>query len=166
MAHRIETAKWRVAASLPGRQKDFGQVEVLLQWKLKALQDQPEKPRLRPLLVLDRQDRAVAVQLLETDRGPGLPRVSALRQNFPNPFNPATTIPFAVAAQNSPVRLEIFDAVGQQVAVLWNGVLSAGEYRMIWNGRDRQGRPVGSGVYLYRLQIGSSRWVKQMSLLR
>ena len=166
MAHRITAAGWRVAASLPGRQRDFGGAEILLRWQLKALADDPEKPRLRPVLVLDRQDRPVALELLETKGGSELPNSHALAQNFPNPFNPSTIIPFAVEATKSPVQLEIFNPLGQRIDVLWNGYLPSGDYRMSWNGRDREGRPVASGVYLYRLQVGSSSWVKQMLLLR
>ena len=109
--------------------------------------------------------RAGDVFLVQT-RPAARPLHYILEQNFPNPFNPSTIIPFAVEAANSPVQLEIFDAVGQRIDVLWNGLLPTGNYHKTWNGRDREGRPVSSGVYLYRLQIGSSSWVKQMLLLR
>jgi len=65
-----------------------------------------------------------------------------------------------------PVQLEIFNILGQQVATLWNAPLAPGPYRMTWDGLDRNGRPVGSGVYLYCLRAGGGQWVKRMILLR
>lgn len=99
-------------------------------------------------------DRVRGIQLAP---GEMLPLHADLLPNFPNPFNPTTTIPFAVgtAAGERPwVRLEIFNALGQKVRILLEDQLEAGRHQVTWDGCDRQGRPVASGVYLYRLQIG------------
>jgi len=170
MAHKARAPGWRTAAALRGRERDFSGEAPLLTWKLRALGSGAPKPRLRPVLLLDQQDRAVAARVVETEAGGTLPRSAVLRQNFPNPFNPATTIPFVVPARQGPasipVRLEIFDALGQRVSLLWDGSLAPGEHRMAWDGRDQEGRPVSSGIYLYRLRVGAASQVKRMVLIR
>lgn len=80
-----------------------------------------------------------------------LPTAFAMASNYPNPFNPETTIRFEVPHEST-VRLEVFDIIGQRIAVLADGPHRAGFYRALWQGRDDKGRSVGSGVYFYRLQ--------------
>jgi len=79
-----------------------------------------------------------------------LPTTFALRQNYPNPFNPATTIRYALPTP-SQVELNVFSILGQNLATLETGVRPAGEHPVVWEGRDRQGRPVPAGIYFYRL---------------
>jgi hypothetical protein len=100
----------------------------------------------------------------DTDRIP-TPRAFALQQNFPNPFNPETTIRYTVP-QAGPVRLVIYNIQGQEVSTLVNGVQSAGTYQVVWNGRNAQDRPVSSGVYLYRLTAGDAHETKRMTLVK
>ena len=77
----------------------------------------------------------------------------ALEQNFPNPFNPETTIRFALV-QGEKIELAVYNLVGQKVATLAADVRQAGTYVLRWDGRDDAGRQLASGVYLYRLQAG------------
>ena len=90
------------------------------------------------------------------------PTVFALGANYPNPFNPATTIPVSVAAGTGDVDLTIYNVLGQPVRQVWNGPLVAGEYRLVWDGRDGQGQPVTAGVYLYQLQVGDQTLTRKM----
>jgi len=83
------------------------------------------------------------------------PREYRLGANYPNPFNPATTIEFDLPGE-SRVRLAVYSALGQEVAVLHDGVLQAGYHRAAWNGTDNSGRQMGSGIYLYRLSAVST----------
>lgn len=85
-----------------------------------------------------------------------VPERFALSQNFPNPFNPETTIRFDLPVE-SQVRLELFDVLGQRVRTLVAGQLSAGGQRVVWDGRDEDGLAVGNGVYFYRLEAGAWR---------
>jgi hypothetical protein len=78
-----------------------------------------------------------------------LPAEYALHPAYPNPFNPKTTLRYDLP-ENSRVRLTIYDLMGREVVVLEQGFRPAGIYRVVWRGRDRSGRPVASGVYLYR----------------
>ncbi len=89
-----------------------------------------------------------------------LPEGFALNQNYPNPFNPTTTISFTLPAAGE-VRLEVFNVLGQQVAVLADGQYGAGTHHVTW---DASG--VSTGVYLYRLQAGEFRETKKMLLVK
>jgi enediyne biosynthesis protein E4 len=79
-----------------------------------------------------------------------LPRVTVLGQAHPNPFNPSTTIGFALA-QSGPTRLDIFTVDGRHVRTLVSEDLNAGEHSVTWTGQDESGRTVASGAYFYRL---------------
>jgi hypothetical protein len=89
-----------------------------------------------------------------------VPREFALAQNFPNPFNPSTTIRFSLP-HTSFVSLKIFDALGRQVSVVVSEELAAGNYSRRWNAES-----LPSGMYFYRLQAGSFTDAKKLLLLR
>ncbi len=95
----------------------------------------------------------------------GLPLDFSLGENYPNPFNPTTTIPFSLATP-ARVSLSIYNVLGQEVARLIEQPMSAGEHRVTWDGRDRTGREVASGVYFYRLIADDFREMRKMLLLR
>ncbi|MEM8486622.1 MAG: FG-GAP-like repeat-containing protein [Bacteroidota bacterium] len=95
----------------------------------------------------------------------GLPTEFALESNYPNPFNPTTTIRFDVP-EASDVRLEVYDLMGRRVATLVNGQMAAGRYEATWNARSDAGASVASGVYLYRMQAGSFESVQRMVLMK
>lgn len=88
-----------------------------------------------------------------------------LEQNTPNPFNPATTIRFSLAAESA-VRLDVFDVTGRLVRTLADGRLAAGAHAVAWDGRDRRGGRVASGIYLYRLITPAERAERKMVLLQ
>lgn len=88
-----------------------------------------------------------------------------LSQNYPNPFNPSTTIQFGISKQSF-VSLKIFNALGQEVTTLINDVKNPGQYQSVWNGKDRLGRSVASGIYIYRLQADGFTQTKKMLYLR
>jgi len=80
------------------------------------------------------------------------PERFALEPNYPNPFNPSTTIRYQLPESGS-VHLEIFDVVGQKVRTLIAEVQPAGMHQVLWDSRDDSSRPVAAGVYFYRLQV-------------
>ena len=90
------------------------------------------------------------------------PTAFALGANYPNPFNPATTIPLAVPAGTKNVDLTIYNVLGQPLRQVWTGPLPAGEHQLTWDGRDAQGRPVAAGVYVYRLQVDEQTHARKM----
>ena len=94
-----------------------------------------------------------------------LPETFELYQNYPNPFNPITTIRFALPA-NADVTIKVFDVTGREVQTLVAGTLNAGTHQVQWDGLSNSGRPVASGVYLYRLEAGKQIITRRMVLLK
>ena len=90
------------------------------------------------------------------------PTAFTLGTNYPNPFNPATTIPLAVPAGAKNVDLTIYNVLGQPLRQVWTGPLPAGEHRLTWDGHDAQGQPVAAGVYVYRLQVDEQTRTRKM----
>lgn len=88
-----------------------------------------------------------------------------LMQNFPNPFNPSTTINYSVA-EESFVKLKIYDIQGELVTVLINEVKHYGEHQVDWNGSNQNNMKLPSGVYFYQIEIGQNRQAKKMVLLK
>jgi hypothetical protein len=86
---------------------------------------------------------------------PGATPVVALGPNYPNPFNPETTIPF-VLTERREATMAIYTVQGTLIKTLARGVRPAGTYYVTWDGRDEKGAPVGSGVYFVRLQSGEA----------
>lgn len=90
---------------------------------------------------------------------------TVLGPNRPNPFNPSTTIPFALPAEG-PVSLRVYDLSGALVRTLFTGTLAAGDHRMVWDGADDRARPAPSGVYLIRLDDGRHANTRKIQLVR
>ncbi len=85
--------------------------------------------------------------------------------NYPNPFNPETKIVFNLPEEGN-VKLEIYNIKGQKVKTLLDCYMSPGRSEMIWNGKDDNGKLVGSGVYFYQLQTPSKSYVRKCMLLK
>jgi len=94
-----------------------------------------------------------------------LPVNFSLYQNYPNPFNPTTEIRFSVSKQTH-VSLEIYNLMGQKIATLMDAKKYPGRYAISWDGKNRNGCAVSSGVYFYRLQAGDFNATMKMLLIR
>ncbi len=94
-----------------------------------------------------------------------LPVSFELLPNYPNPFNPTTTISFMLN-KNGQVQLNIYDLRGRLVVRLVDGTKTAGLHQVVWNGRDANGRLVGSGLYLYALETQHGKQVRKMMLVK
>ncbi|UCE19490.1 MAG: right-handed parallel beta-helix repeat-containing protein [Gemmatimonadota bacterium] len=94
-----------------------------------------------------------------------LPIEYSLAQNYPNPFNPVTTIDYALAKE-SPVKLVVYNVLGQKVKTLVNEKQPIGYHVVRWDGRGEDGSEVSSGVYFYRLNAGSFTKTMKMMLLK
>ena len=88
-----------------------------------------------------------------------------LSQNYPNPFNPTTTIQYAVP-QAGPVKLEIFNVLGQRVKTLVDENQSMSNYTVIWDSKNDHGVTMPSGVYFSRIVAGKFVQTKKMVLLK
>ncbi len=88
-----------------------------------------------------------------------------LQGNYPNPFNPETTIRYSVK-ETVPVSIEVYNLKGQLVRTLVNEVKTAGNYSVVWNGRDSHNQPVSSGVYFYKMNAGKYSNTKKMIMMK
>lgn len=88
-----------------------------------------------------------------------------LSKNFPNPFNPTTTITYRLL-RDTDVDLSVFNLMGQKVRTLVNGRVAGGNHVVVWDGKNDEGRVVSTGVYLYRLQSGRQSVTRKMMLLK
>ena len=88
--------------------------------------------------------------------------------NYPNPFNPSTTISFEIspADAGAQIKLEIYSVRGSLVRTIFQGQLSAGPHEMIWQGKNNAGEATASGVYLYRLQSASGAHSGRMLMIK
>ncbi len=86
--------------------------------------------------------------------------------NYPNPFNPTTTISFSITQTSPFVTLEIFNIKGQKVKTLINDKLDEGSHHVVWNGTNENNQPVSSGIYFYKLQTGKYSAVKKMVMMK
>jgi len=94
-----------------------------------------------------------------------VPSATVLGANYPNPFNPTTTIAFDVARAGA-VSISVYNIKGQLVRNLVNGDFTAGKHNVVWNGEDATGRSVGSGIYFYRMVAPGYTNVRKMVMMK
>jgi hypothetical protein len=115
------------------------------------------RPQIQPSALADFRP-AGTVSVAETV-GRLHPETFELRQNYPNPFNPATNIEF-VLGRTQLVRLAVYDVMGREVAVLFNGQVEAGKvYQLSFDGATQ-----ASGIYFYRLESAERTQIRKMLL--
>ncbi|MBN1542599.1 T9SS type A sorting domain-containing protein [candidate division KSB1 bacterium] len=136
----LETAEWQPVSIVPDGELVSFEAEFL--------------PGGANLYQIGRFSAVVAENGLEN------PENFTLFANYPNPFNPQTTISFSLS-RTAQVKLAVYNPLGQEIAVLTHGRRPAGEHRIVWNAAD-----VPSGVYLYRLQCGDRARIGKMLLMK
>jgi peptidase C25-like protein/flagellar hook capping protein FlgD len=94
-----------------------------------------------------------------------IPDLPHLQGNYPNPFNPITTISFSLP-ESAQVEMEIYNVKGQLVRILAQDEYSAGAHEIIWNGKDEAGKSVTSGIYYYRLNAAGTVQTRKCVLLK
>lgn len=100
-----------------------------------------------------------------------LPLTMNLPKNYPNPFNPSTTIRFGIPntskiSESSEVYLQIYDITGKLITTLIDGTIEPGYHSIVWDGKDKLGKSVESGIYIYKLQVDGFMETGKMTLLR
>ena len=94
-----------------------------------------------------------------------IPEIFTLHQNFPNPFNPITTLMYDLPA-DALVTLNIYDMLGKEITQLVSATQGAGFKSVQWNATDSMGREVSAGVYLYQIRTGELVETRKMVLLK
>lgn len=100
-----------------------------------------------------------------SQEAPTPPQTAVLYANYPNPFNPATTIRYRLD-RSAYVELIVFDIIGRKIKTLIKGQQPAGKHYALWDGTDEQGRKADSGLYTCLLRVGSCKFSGKMLLLR
>ena len=109
--------------------------------------------------------RLVAPTDVASESESEIPERITLHQNFPNPFNPSTTIRFDIAAA-ADVSVVVFDVLGREIATLVDRRIAAGSHSVTWDGLSDAGRAVPSGTYVVRVQSGDERSSRTMTLIK
>ena len=94
-----------------------------------------------------------------------VPQAFSLLPNYPNPFNPSTTIRYQLPMAST-VRLDVYDVLGQKVRTLMHGEQVAGVHRAVWDSRDNRGKLVAAGTYFYRLEARDFTQVRKLMLVK
>ena len=105
------------------------------------------------------------IKLSQEDLVTIIPPVFTLHPNFPNPFNPTTTIRYSIEKPGQ-MSLEVYNVKGQLVKTLQQGYLDTGQHSVTWNGRDASGNSCASGVYFYKLRSNDRVLVRKMLMLK
>ena len=97
--------------------------------------------------------------------GSSLPEEFAISQNFPNPFNPITSITFDVAKMDE-ISLVVYDLTGKEVVTLVSGIFTPGRYQVNWNAVNNAGDGISSGMYIYRYFSSEKAITRKMLYLK
>jgi hypothetical protein len=162
IASRIEAGSVWVA--LAGAQSQHTGEAAVIEVELEAIGATTEQP---PMVLEEATFNGGWIQAVAVERpSPAYePRDFSLSPNFPNPFNPETTLRYALP-QSGSVKLTIYDMLGQEIRALVNEVQAPGMYTVLWNGRNDHGFAVASGLYFYRIEVGNFIQTRKMTLVR
>jgi hypothetical protein len=156
IAARLTDEEWRemLASDLPPEMPEW----------VKSFTDESG---IQPQLVEYSEDNLFSKEfnLATSAQSTPLPEKIQLSQNFPNPFNPITTIQFNLP-QNSPVKLTVYNILGQTIITLIDGQRLAGTHYITWDGKDPQGNQVASGIYFCKIAAGDFIQIRKMILSR
>jgi hypothetical protein len=106
-----------------------------------------------------------AMDLSDVESALAIPNEFSLKDNFPNPFNPETTIEFGLPNEEN-VTILIFNQIGQQIRTLYDNRLSAGYHTLTWNGLTDAGEAAPSGVYFLRFSAGEFSSTQKMMMMK
>ena len=174
-----EPGKLLIAASLTGDNPGVTGAGTIAQLRFKGLSDKLTDSYidLQQVSIVDAYGQVtqlppkrISLNVVSSHKIKPVPNHTRLLQNFPNPFNPETWIPFALA-KSAPVTIRIYSANGQLVRTLNLGAKEAGFYyerksSAYWDGKDAAGERVASGLYFYYLRAGSFSAMRRMVILK
>jgi hypothetical protein len=131
-----------------------------------AVMDPIQKRFITKKLTVNPKDDFAYISFNKDDIANGaIPAITTLKGNYPNPFNPETTICYDIASDTD-VRLDVYNIRGQKVTTIVNEYMKPGYHSVVWSGKDENNRSVASGVYFYRLHTSDKTLTKKMMLLK
>ncbi len=159
-----------VATALTGSDGSFTIDEMPAgEFKVSATSPAGESEQQVPVSVGNGRSVANVVLTLGTtsvaETAAEMPTKFELEQNYPNPFNPETTIKYHVPVRVN-VTLRVYNALGQELRTLMNGLQDAGVYTATWDGKDHNGRQLSTGLYLFRLEAGDFVMTRKMAMVK
>ena len=108
----------------------------------------------------------MVLMAVEGNGGATLPSAYSISDNYPNPFNPSTEMEFTLPME-SDISFTVYSLTGKEMYSYNQSAVSGGTYKITWNGKSQNGKPLPSGVYLYEFRAGNEfRQVKKMTLLK
>ncbi len=113
----------------------------------------------------DEQIWVVTVTQVVSSENDPIHSVTKLIGNYPNPFNPSTNIAYSIVEPGN-INITVFNTKGQLVKTLVNESKETGDYAVTWNGTDKSNKPVSSGIYYYKMRVGSFTSTKKMILMK
>ncbi|MFQ5641004.1 MAG: T9SS type A sorting domain-containing protein [bacterium] len=139
----------------------YGTHEVRVNWKGETVSE-----RLQITKSADLRSMTISLPVVTTiDSYESNPAEYVLSSNYPNPFNPETTIEYQIPRATH-VKLAIYNLLGDKVMALVDELKSAGSHSVTWNGENDMGVPVSSGIYFYKLRSNKITKVRKLTLLR
>lgn len=111
------------------------------------------------------RDGEIGSIVLRIAAGGGIPGAFSLGQNYPNPFNPATALTYSLPADNR-VSIRVYDLIGREVRTLVDGERPAGTFTAVWDGMDRNGFAVPTGMYIVRMTAGTFSAARKVVLMK
>ena len=128
-------------------------------------EDQKFGPGMLMYIPFDLASGELGPHVTAVATGEAVPGQYALEPAYPDPFNPETVIRFQVP-ETTTVSVAIYNIAGQKLRTLASDRFEAGLHRLTWDGHDRIGRPMASGVYFYRMKAGSFLATRSLTLLK
>lgn len=174
----IDIVQWRLSNATDAVDSLNAVLDMEIVFQLNELQSskkpittqysQYKYPDFRSFSVKHEEHWNMLRDLLEKDNAETdvpIPAVPLISSNYPNPFNPSTTIAFSIPGAGD-VKLCVYNIKGQKVKELLNGNMAKGHHKIVWNGRDRNNRSVSSGIYFLKLESGGNTSVRKAMLMK
>jgi len=123
-------------------------------------------PRYSAIVYANRTNEQLNIPVsVDSETGQNTPLSFSVSMNYPNPFNPSTSLRYDLPRQSN-VRIEVFNMIGEVVSVILDSRLSAGSYTVRWDGMTSSGIPASSGMYIVRFSMDNSIETRKILLIR
>ncbi|MFL3051317.1 MAG: FlgD immunoglobulin-like domain containing protein [Candidatus Neomarinimicrobiota bacterium] len=142
----------------------FNSTQSTKKTKLNFLADQRQKNLLFYYYLYNKEMELISSGS-STPLNENFPENYALKPNFPNPFNPSTTIPYELPEVSS-IKIDIYDLVGKRIRTLVNNNMEAGFHTCVWDGKNDKGEKNAAGVYIVSMKTGSMFQTRKIVLLK